>query len=229
MESIDMAENIVELLTDVADAIREKKGSTEPIKAQSFADEIRNLPSGGDIDALVTKTITEYENDVIESVGKYVFYECTEMTRVNAPNVKTIHNLAFAYCTALSSIDFHYVETIALQAFYDCSSLASVNTPNLSYLNDQVFRSCKALKRLELNNCTNIGSMCFFMSGLTALILGAPNVCTLANTNAFQNTPIAKGTGYIYVPDDLVDAYKGATNWSTFADQIKGLSELPNE
>lgn len=41
-----MAENIVELLTDVADAIREKKGSNEPINAQSFADEIKNLPSG---------------------------------------------------------------------------------------------------------------------------------------------------------------------------------------
>ena len=41
-----MAENIVELLTDVADAIREKKGSTEKIKAQNFAEEIKSLPSG---------------------------------------------------------------------------------------------------------------------------------------------------------------------------------------
>lgn len=41
-----MAENIVELLTDVANAIREKKGTSEPINAQSFADEIKNLPSG---------------------------------------------------------------------------------------------------------------------------------------------------------------------------------------
>ena len=41
-----MAENIVELLTDVADAIREKKGTTDKINAQSFADEIKNLPSG---------------------------------------------------------------------------------------------------------------------------------------------------------------------------------------
>ena len=47
MESINMAENIVELLTDVADAIREKKGSTEPIKAQSFAEEIRSIQGGG--------------------------------------------------------------------------------------------------------------------------------------------------------------------------------------
>ena len=42
-----MAENIVELLTDVADAIRVKKGTTDKINAQNFADEIKNLPSGG--------------------------------------------------------------------------------------------------------------------------------------------------------------------------------------
>lgn len=41
-----MAETIVELLTDVADAIREKKGTTEKINAQNFSDEIKNLPSG---------------------------------------------------------------------------------------------------------------------------------------------------------------------------------------
>lgn len=221
--------NLHEYLQDVANAIMEKKGSQEPINAQNFAEEIKNLPSGGDIDALVARTITEYENDVIESIGKYVFYNCTKMTRVETPNVKTIHDQAFSYCTALSSIDFPYVENVALQAFYECHSLASVNAPNLLYLKGQVFRTCKALKRLELNNCTNIGSMCFFMSGLTTLILGAPTVCTLANTNVFDSTPIKSGTGYIYVPDDLVEAYKGATNWSTYASQIKGLSELPQE
>lgn len=222
-------DNLKDFLTDVADAIREKKGTTDLINPQDFSDEIKNLPSGGDIDALVARTITEYESDVIESVSNYAFYDCSEMTRVSAPNVKTILDLAFAYCTALSSIDFPHVENIALQAFYECRSLASVNTPNLSYLKNQVFRSCRALKRIELNNCTNIGSMCFFMSGITTLILGAPTVCTLGHTDAFAGTPIVNGTGYIYVPDDLVEAYKGATNWSTFASQIKGLSELPEE
>ena len=42
-----MAENIVELLTDVADAIREKKGTQDKIKAQNFAEEIRSIEGGG--------------------------------------------------------------------------------------------------------------------------------------------------------------------------------------
>ena len=51
-------------------------------------------------------------------------------------------------------------------------------------------------------------------------------ITTLSNVNAFQNTPIASGTGYIYVADNLVSTYKSATNWSAYASQIKGLSEL---
>lgn len=49
-----MADTIVELLTDVADAIREKKGSNKPINAQKFAEEIRNIQSGGDCDTIIT-------------------------------------------------------------------------------------------------------------------------------------------------------------------------------
>lgn len=36
-------------LTDVADAIREKKGTSETITASDFDTEIENLPSGGDL------------------------------------------------------------------------------------------------------------------------------------------------------------------------------------
>ena len=43
-----------------------------------------------------------------------------------------------------------------------------------------------------------------------------------------EGTPIANGNGYIYVPDADVETYKTATNWSTYANQIKGLSELPS-
>lgn len=42
-------------LTDVADAIREKKGTNEEITASDFDTEIANLPSGG---ATATDTIT---------------------------------------------------------------------------------------------------------------------------------------------------------------------------
>ena len=39
--------NLQDFLTDIADAIREKKGTTEKINPQDFATEIANLSSGG--------------------------------------------------------------------------------------------------------------------------------------------------------------------------------------
>lgn len=40
-------DNIIDFLGDVADAIREKKGISEPIAAQDFADEIKNIETDG--------------------------------------------------------------------------------------------------------------------------------------------------------------------------------------
>jgi hypothetical protein len=47
-------------------------------------------------------------------------------------------------------------------------------------------------------------------------------------TNATYN-PEGLKDGAIYVPDDKVEALKVATNWSTFADIIKPLSEYVEE
>ena len=47
----------------------------------------------------------------------------------------------------------------------------------------------------------------------------------LGTTNTTYNPTGAKD-GYIYVPDTLVSSYKTATNWKTYASQIKPLSDL---
>ena len=72
---------------------------------------------------------------------------------------------------------------------------------------------------------TGIESYTFYnCSALTALILrNTEAVRTLSATNALAKTPIASGTGYIYVPAALLDTYKAATNWTTYADQFRAL------
>ena len=65
-------------------------------------------------------------------------------------------------------------------------------------------------------------------SALTTVILRKNQVCTLANVSAFNSTPIKSGTGYVYVPSALVDSYKTATNWSTYAAQIRAIEDYPD-
>ena len=40
--------------------------------------------------------------------------------------------------------------------------------------------------------------------------------------NKFTN-----GTGFVYVPAESVDTYKSATNWSTYAEQIRAIEDYP--
>lgn len=76
-----------------------------------------------------------------------------------------------------------------------------------------------------VNGQSKSSSYMFWNAKFTKLIINKPYVFPI-NSNDLTGTTIAKGTGYVYVPDDMVDTYKSATNWSAYADQIKGMSEL---
>ena len=52
-------------------------------------------------------------------------------------------------------------------------------------------------------------------------------MATLRNISALSSTPIKYGAGYIYVPATLVDTYKAATNWSTYANKIRAIEDYP--
>ena len=61
----------------------------------------------------------------------------------------------------------------------------------------------------------------------TVILRKSDGICTLQVTNALSGTPIANGTGYVYVPSALVEEYKSATNWSTYAEQIRAIEDYP--
>ena len=95
------------------------------------------------------------------------------------------------------------ITIIGFSAFQNCSKLTSVDLPVVTSVGSSAYRGC---------------------SNLTSVILrNASQVVTLGGTSAF----VQADNAIIYVPDALVDDYKAATNWSTYADRIKGLSELP--
>lgn len=86
-------------------------------------------------------------------------------------------------------------------------------------------RYCRKLERAEFTKVTEISAFALSdCASLAKLIIRTESVCRLTNTNAFANTNSLLLN--IYVPDSLVDSYKTATNWSTYADQIKPISEL---
>lgn len=202
-------------------------------------------------DGLVTRTLTEYSNDRITSVGAYAFTWLQSLKSIDIPNLTSVGNNAFQACTGLSKLDFPNCIRVGNSAFASCNGAKSMNFPVLEAVPQAAFNSCTAiteayapmvrtigtqgfyfcsrLTKMDFQCLESLGQHGFSQTKLETLIIRKiDGVCTLVNTNAFLNSPIVKGTGYIYVPAALVDSYKAATNWSTYADQIRAIEDYPD-
>ena len=172
--------------------------------------------------------LTSADFPVAISIGTYAFQSCSALTSADFPAVTSIDSNAFSGCTALTSADFPVVTSISNYAFNGCSALTSADFPAVTSIGSSVFQNCSALTSADFPAVTSIGSYAFrYCSALTSLTLSKNQVATLGSTSVFTGTPIASGTGYVYVPDDLVDQYKASTNWKTYANQILPISQKP--
>jgi len=161
----------------------------------------------GLLDAVFNKSVTSVSSDTLVTLGQHALYECSKLVSVSFPNVTTIGSSALNRCEKLESIYFPKAERLRDYAMSRCKAVVTADFPKMSQIDEYGMQIC---------------------SGLTVLILRSETICTLSNVNAFASTPIASGTGYIYVPSTLVDSYKAATNWSTYAAQIRAIEDYPD-
>lgn len=159
------------------------------------------------------------------SVGEDAF-SYTALSSVNLPECTNVGFHAFLSISLLLSVDLPKCITIGEYAFSSCEKLQNVNIPKCTIIKNAAFQYCN-LKKIDLNVVEKIEAYAFSHCELLdcVKILNTETVCVLVDKIAFNSTPIANGTGYIYVPDALVNDYKKATNWSVYANQIKPLSE----
>ena len=149
---------------------------------------------------VVDKSIVEiYEEDLsyATKIKNYVFRDCNNLTSVTIPDsVTSIGNYAFYYCNNLTSITIpNSITTIGDSAFSYCNSLTSLTIPDsVETIDEQAFRFCRSLTDM-------------YMYPTIPPILG-------------DTYAISDYTTTIHVPIGCGDAYKNATNWSSFADKI---------
>ncbi len=273
-------------LTDIANAIRDKNGSTDTYKPSEMANAISNIETGGggitpsgelpitengvyDVtnyasanvnvpsvqdttieDGLINHTLSTYSNDRVSYIGYGTFYRSINLTSISFPNVIEVGDYAFWGCTKLASIDIPKLQiagsysfngnsvinwvlpeliTAESYAFSSMSACKTITAPKLVTVGANCFRGASGskLQRVDLGAVETLGNNALYSnSNLDTLIIRTNKVCTLGNATALSLSKIEKKTGYIYVPDELVEEYKVATNWSSFASQIKGISEL---
>ena len=90
-------DNLTNFLTDVAAAIRTKKGDNTAIPAANFDIEIVNLPSNTTLISLIDRTATSFEiPEGTPRIGGSAFSRCTSLTSITIPNsVTDIGDYAF--------------------------------------------------------------------------------------------------------------------------------------
>jgi hypothetical protein len=173
------------------------------IQVPNESGEMVEFEETSDIDKILNRTITSYSNDRITQVGA----------------------CAFQYCSNLYNVSFANVTHFQIYAFSNCTNLLKVISPKIEAFMSYCFYSCSRLTKIDAPVGRVIQANAFLSSGLKTLIFRKNALATLSSSNAFTSTPIASGTGYIYVPSALVDSYKTATNWSVYANQFRALED----
>lgn len=171
--------NLYDFLQDVAGAIKEKKGSTEPINAQDFSEEIRNLPSGGstpskskwtghaDADGLraigwTDEDIAYYQEHGVNWNEEDDQYHLVTDDNKNLYGVLTADNIQTYKdrIVYLPKIDTSAKTDISFNECYAMIAIPMLNTSNMTIMNN-MFKYCYSLTCIPFLDTKNVQ----FMSG----------------------------------------------------------------
>ena len=136
-------------LTDVANSIRNKKGTTDTIIASNFDTEIDSIETG--LGKYAPRYISFYQYQ-----GTELDYE---ISTIDTSNVANMSNM-FTNCSNLTSLDLSIFDTNKVinmsYMFSACSSLTSLNLSSFNTSSvtnmSSMFRSCSKLTNLNISN-----------------------------------------------------------------------------
>lgn len=162
-----------------------------------------------------------------KAIADYAFAYRSALWSIMLPeNIIYIGRRAFAECDLLQTITIPAsVTSIADYAFYKCTNLAVIFADNcqVSSLGDNVFAECcYGLITITIPaSVKSIGGYAFYKcTYLKTVICNPTTPPTLGSSIAFDTK-----TGFrIKVPSASVNAYKAATNWSSYSNYIEAIA-----
>ena len=234
-------------LTDVATAIREKKGTTDTIPASNFDTEIASIESGVDINEYFSDTITTGNSSLggwaktiiklrspltVEGTNAtYMFNRCplNELPQIDTSSVTNMGNM-FERCTNLTTIpqiDTSNVTNMN-QMFYGCTNLTTIpplNTSNVTNMN-QMFNSCSNLTTIPQIDTSNIVNMSYMFNSCTNLTTIPPLNTSNVTNMTYMFLACSNLTTIPQLNGEKLTAVAGAFNSCKSLENFNGIINL---
>ena len=176
---------------------------------------------------------TEHYFDAATEIESWAFCNCTFFEHMEFPHVAAVGTRGINSCSRLTYLSIGLVtnyistymtsgtpmETLLLPAITNSPlSLSPSSFGNTTY-ND-------TLKVLDVGYIVSFGATLRNFRVLETLVMRNTNLISFSSSSVYSsgffyaNGPIAQGTGFIYVPQSLINSYQSAAGWSTYRDQF---------
>lgn len=179
--------NLQDFLTDVANSIRTKTGTTEQINAQDFSDKILNISSGEN----TLKNLLDATKSTKYLFSSYEGNDIPNLIQYNDTSEVTNMSYMYQWCKATDFPQLNVSKvTNASYMFYHCTNIVTAPILNFSSVQncESIFRDCTNLTTCEISDFSNATNL----NGLFA-------TCRkLKNTASNWTTPKVTDTGFMF-------------------------------
>ena len=164
-------------------------------------------------DIVIPESITE--------ISDFALMGCKNLRSVSLHGgIKNVGKQAFDSCSALEKVHFHdNISSFDICIFWECTSLKEIVLPKAMYeIPEAMFARCSSLEEVTIQeNVTMIGynsfEGCYGLRKVTLTGKYPPAI----SPNTFSSNIT------FHVPEDAVEAYRTAPDWSIHANRIVGF------
>lgn len=211
-------------LTNIANSIRTKLGSSDTYRPGDMSSAIDSIPSGGS-DTEFIKMIERPANSSftlpsgITAIGNYSFYNSPftgiDMSQTSLTDIAG--NSAFSYCIYLTSISWPtgITQISGSYAFSRCRTLAITSLPDsITSIGSRAFYDCTSLALTHLpQNISTVGSSAFELCpGIKFTYLNLQEISENMCYGCAGLTTLTFGTGVKYINSQAFNYCTGLTS-----------------
>lgn len=252
MASIWEIESLVRLKDKLRNILTDRGITNEDSDSLNvLVEKVNQIQNDVIFNSVLSDSVENVYNDKILKLNQYAFYYNQSITgTVELPNAITLGNYSLSSMRNKKFIG-NKVNTIGMNCFYG-SAIEEICCKKVTSLGAQCLAGCNKLKKCYMPlvifsgtghiSSTSLEYLCvqardYFSASINIkndlnakmIVLNCLKLVTCSSIANFPSYALTEGECYFYVPSSLLETYKTATNWSTYADRIRAIESYKTE